>query len=133
MPEKPSDKTFKELELVQHHENPKPSAIVQQFRFNTRFRKSGEFIASYVAELRNLSEHCDFQNTFEEMLRDRLVCGINDEQIQRRLLNRVSLLLHTLLNCETFQSIVIFKTPLKRCCVIDWSVELTMNKFSADC
>ena len=27
-----------------------------------------------------LLEH-DFQNTLEEMLRDRLVCGINDEQI----------------------------------------------------
>ena len=87
MPGKPSDKTFKEIvELVQNHENPKPSAIVQRFKFNTRFRKPGELIASYVAELRNISEHCDFQNTLEEMLRDRLVCGINDEQIQRRLL-----------------------------------------------
>ena len=37
-----------------------------------------------------LSEH-DFQNTLEEMLRDRLVCGINDEQIQRRLLVESSL------------------------------------------
>ena len=84
MPGKPSDKTFKEIvELVQNHENPKPSAIVQRFKFNTRFRKPGESISSYVAELRNISEHCDFQNTLEEMLRDRLVCGINDEQIQR--------------------------------------------------
>ena len=33
-----------------------------------------------------LSEHYDFQNTLEEMLRDRLVCGINNEQIQRMLL-----------------------------------------------
>ena len=32
-----------------------------------------------------------FQNTLEEMLRDRLVCGINDEQIQRRLLAESSL------------------------------------------
>ncbi len=87
MPGKPSDKTFEEIvELVQNHENPKPSAIVQRFKFNTRFRKLSESIASYVAELRNISEHCDFQNTLEEMLRDRLVCGINDEQIQRRLL-----------------------------------------------
>ena len=86
MPGKPSDKTFEEIiELVQNHENPKPSAIVQRFKFNTRFRKPGESIASYVAELRNISEHCDFQNTLEEMLRDRLVCGINDEQFQRRL------------------------------------------------
>ena len=37
------------------------------------------------------SEHYDFQNTLEEMIRDRLVCGINDEQIQRRLLAESSL------------------------------------------
>jgi hypothetical protein len=67
------------------------STIVQRFKFNTRFRKPGESIASYVAELRSLSEHCDFKSTLEEMLRDRLVCGINDEQIQRRLLAESSL------------------------------------------
>ena len=61
MPGKPSDKTFEEIvKLVQNHENPKPSAIVQRFKFNTRFRNPGESIASYVAELRNISEHCDF-------------------------------------------------------------------------
>ena len=38
-----------------------------------------------------LLEHCDFQNTLEEMLRDRLVCGINDEHIQRMLLAESSL------------------------------------------
>ena len=38
-----------------------------------------------------LSEHYDFQNTLEEMLRDRLVCGINNEQIQRMLLAESSL------------------------------------------
>ena len=87
MPGKPSDKTFKEIvELVQNHKNPKPSAIVQRFKFNTRFRKPGESIASYVAELQNISEHCDFENTLEEMLCHRLVCKINHEQIQRRLL-----------------------------------------------
>jgi hypothetical protein len=88
-PGKPSEKTFAELvELVQQHQHPKPSAIVQRFKFiNTRFRKPGESTASYVAELRGLSEHCDFNSTLEEMLRERLVCGINDEQIQRRLLD----------------------------------------------
>ena len=33
-----------------------------------------------------LSEHCDFQNTLEEMLRNQLVCRVNNEQIQRMLL-----------------------------------------------
>ena len=32
-------------------------------------------VSQFVAELRKLSEHCDFVNSLEDMLRDRLVCG----------------------------------------------------------
>ena len=39
-----------------------------------------------MAELRKLTEHCNFGETLPEMLRDRLVCGINNKKIQRRLL-----------------------------------------------
>ena len=48
-----------------------------------------------------LSEHYDFQNTLEEMLRDRLVCGINDEQIQRRSLAESSLHFKKAMKLET--------------------------------
>ena len=86
-PRKPADKSFVELvNLVKNHLNPRPSSIVYRFKFNSRFRQQGETIQQYVAELRNLSEHCDFGDQLEKMLRDRLVCGLNDEQIQRRLL-----------------------------------------------
>ena len=43
-------------------------------------------MASYVSRLRALTPFCDFGNTLDNMLRDRLVCGINHEQLQRRLL-----------------------------------------------
>ena len=33
------------VELVKGHFNPKPSAIVQRFRFNTRVRQQGESVA----------------------------------------------------------------------------------------
>ena len=39
-----------------------------------------------MAELHSLSEYCNFGDTLEVMIRDRLVCGINDDGIQRRLL-----------------------------------------------
>jgi hypothetical protein len=39
-----------------------------------------------VAELRKLSEHCNFGTTLNDMLRNRLVCGVGDQRIQRRLL-----------------------------------------------
>ena len=44
-----------------------------------------------VFVLRSLAEHCNFENTLEVMLRDRLVCGINNPNTQRRLLSEVSL------------------------------------------
>ena len=43
-------------------------------------------MAAYVAELRHLSEHCEFGTTLNQMLRDRLVCGAEEPKIQRRLL-----------------------------------------------
>ena len=48
-------------------------------------------MANYVAELRVLGEYCDFGTTIENMIRDRLVCGINDHEIQRRLLQESNL------------------------------------------
>ena len=88
-PRKPTDKLFAELvNLVKNHLNPRPSSIMYMYRckFNSRFRQQGETIQQYVAELRNLSEHCEFGDQLEKMLRDRLVCRVNDERIQQRLL-----------------------------------------------
>ena len=42
-------------------------------------------MATFVAELRSLAEFCNFGTSLEEMLRDRIVCGINNSKIQRRL------------------------------------------------
>ena len=33
-------------------------------------------MATYVAQLRQLTQYCEFGDSLEEMLRDRLVCGI---------------------------------------------------------
>ena len=40
----------------------------------------------YVSELRAIAQYCNFGETLELMLRDRLVCGINDQQTQKKLL-----------------------------------------------
>ena len=54
-------------------------------------------MASFVAELRRLTKHCDFGVTLEDMLRDRLVCGINEPTLQRRLLAQDKLTFKTAL------------------------------------
>ena len=86
-PLKPKDKTFAQLkETVQKHLKPKPSEIVQRYKFHTRTQQSGESVAEFVAELRHLSTDCNFGDTLSDMLRDRLVCGVSSIRVQKRLL-----------------------------------------------
>lgn len=91
-PMSPAEKSFKELvKLVQDHRTPKPSEIVQRYKFHTRMRKEGETVQEYVAELRSLSKYCNFGDTLNTMLRDKLVVGVNDDQIQKKLLGETTL------------------------------------------
>ena len=86
-PLKPKDKSFAELkDIVQKHLKPKPSEIVQRYKFHTRSQNSGETIATFVAELRHLSADCNFGDSLSDMLRDRLVCGVGSVRVQKRLL-----------------------------------------------
>ena len=80
-PSKPGDKPYEEL--VKNHHCPAPSEIVQRYKL----RGPKESIANYVAELRALGQTCGFGDSLDDMLRDRLVCGVNDERVQRRLLS----------------------------------------------
>ena len=78
--------------------------IVQRYKLNTRSRKQGESVAAYIAALRELAEHCSYGASLPEMLRDRLVCGINHEGIQRKLLAEKDL---------TYQSALTLQYPLR--------------------
>ena len=48
-------------------------------------------MSSYVVELRALAEFCNFGDSLELMLQDRLVCSIGDETTQRLLLAETEL------------------------------------------
>ena len=86
-PEKPTEKTFDQLvKLVKEHYHPAPSVILQRFKFGSRKQKPGESIATFVSELRRLSEHCNYGQALDEMLRDRVVCGIANARLQQCLL-----------------------------------------------
>ena len=87
-PSKPSEKSFAQIvEVLKDHYNPQPSEIMQRFHFHSRSRKSGKNVATYLAELRGIAEHCNFGASLDDMLRNRLVMAINDATLQRRLLS----------------------------------------------
>jgi len=97
-PDKPGDKEYSDLVAkLSEHFIPAPSEIVKHFKFHTRFRKPGGSVTSYVSELRSIAKRCNFGGTLETMLRDRIVCGINDGVIQHRLLSEKELTFKTAL------------------------------------
>ena len=102
-PRKPAELTYKELcDLLSSHFEPKPNAILQRYNFYSTYRKQGQSVKDFVGELKGLARNCDFGKTstgvnltekliLEENLRDRLVCGVADTAIQRRLLGESDL------------------------------------------
>ena len=83
----PKDKSFLELSTaLRQHYSPKPLVIGERFRFYQRYQKPNESIADFAADLRRLSITCEFGNFLDQALRDRFVCGVRSESIQKKLL-----------------------------------------------
>ena len=91
-PAKPTDKTFQELTVaLTAHLAPKPLVIAERFRFHEREQKEEEPIKVYAASLQKLAKHCEFGAGLADTLRDRLVCGMKNKKVQRRLLTMKNL------------------------------------------
>ncbi len=93
-PTRPQDQTFDDLVTrLKAHYDPKPLVIAERFRFYKRNQSSTETIAEFLADLRRLTIRCEFDTFLDQALRDRLVCGVRNELIQKRLLAEVGLTL----------------------------------------
>ena len=91
-PEKPATKSLQEIvTTLQQHLSPKPLEIAERFGFYKRNQREGETVLTYVADLKELAAHCNFGANLNEALRDRLVCGLRNVQIQKRLLSEAKL------------------------------------------
>ncbi|XP_045194815.2 uncharacterized protein K02A2.6-like [Mercenaria mercenaria] len=91
-PTVPSEKSYNELTtLLQTHFNPKPLTIAERFRFYKRDQRAGESVQDFNISLRKLSQHCNFGDGLNEALRDRFVCGLRNENIQKKLLSEKDL------------------------------------------
>ena len=77
--------------MIEDHLSPKKNVIMERFRFNSRNRKEGESVKEYIVELKKLVRDCQYGDKLSEMMRDRLVCGIGDVTIQRKMLMKEDL------------------------------------------
>ncbi|XP_074639495.1 uncharacterized protein LOC141897771 [Acropora palmata] len=66
---------------------PRTQVIYERYRFNNRKKEAGESISAYMTELRVIAKNCAHDEiTPDEILRDRLVLGVWDDEVRERLL-----------------------------------------------
>lgn len=70
---------------LKRHYAPAPSRIARRQHFYHRDQAPGETINQYVTALRRAARHCEFVN-LEDYLLDRLVSGVRDQNLKRRLI-----------------------------------------------
>lgn len=66
--------------------NPQTNVTMERHKFNTRNQKPDETIEAYVTDLRNKAKSCKFGALHEDLIKDRLVCGIINDGMRKLLL-----------------------------------------------
>ena len=63
----------------------KRNIIFERARFNQRRQQEGESVDDFITSLHSLSEHCNYGQLREEMIRDRIVVGLCDSALSEKL------------------------------------------------
>lgn len=67
--------------------SPQTNITMERHKFYSRNQKPGETIETYVSGLKNNAQSCRFGDLQEELIRDRLVCGILNDGMRKLLLH----------------------------------------------
>ena len=88
--EDPEDKTkYKDvLAKLSVYFEPKQYITYERYRFFTRVQKVDESIDDYITDLKIKARNCNFGDLKDEMMRDKIICGITSEQLRGRLLRQ---------------------------------------------
>ena len=68
------------------HCNPKKNETVERFKFFSRSQNPGESQEKFITDLKLLATTCNFGDLKDSLVRDRIICGIQDRQLREELL-----------------------------------------------
>ena len=78
-------KYSKVLEKFKEHFGVRKNVIYERAKFNKRKQFEDESVNNFITALYVLVENCDYGSLKEEMIRDRIVVGIKDENLSEEL------------------------------------------------
>ena len=74
------------LTLMEKHFIGETNVIYERYVFNNRNQESNESIDVFATTLRSLIKSCNYDQLRDELIRDRIVCGIGSNTMRKRLL-----------------------------------------------
>ena len=80
-------------ELFRDYCEPRKNITYLRHVFFTRVQGPNEKIDAYVTDLKNKAKDCEFAQLTDELIKDRVVCGINNDTVRARLLRETDLTL----------------------------------------
>ncbi|XP_075530088.1 uncharacterized protein LOC142563419 [Dermacentor variabilis] len=93
-PKKVNELSYEEVVgYLEDYYAPEVNEIAASYAFFMRSQQDGEAAQDFIADIRRLAEKCNFGTSLERMLRDRIACGVLDEDVRRHLLTRRKLTL----------------------------------------
>ncbi|UYV80838.1 K02A2.6-like [Cordylochernes scorpioides] len=76
----------KVIEAFDNHFIGKRNVVYERALFGLRSQRPEETIEEFVTVLHRISEHCEYANLREELIRDRLVLGVEDKKLSEKLM-----------------------------------------------
>ena len=73
------------IKQLDEYFQPKTNIIAERHAFETRHQKQGESNESFIRALLTLAQKCDFGETRSERIRDRLISGMTNKELSRKI------------------------------------------------
>ena len=94
-PEKPTSLSVSKMQtLLEKHLQPRNFEVAEREKFHTMSKKTEESHRSFILRVQRQASKCNFGANLELQLRDRLVAGVTDPDLKRKLLKDPRLDLH---------------------------------------
>ena len=74
------------MDAFDRHCNPKKNETVERYKFFSRFQNPRESLENFITDLKLLATTCNFGVLKDSLVRDRIICGIQDKQLREDLL-----------------------------------------------
>lgn len=74
------------LDKFENYYVPKTNVSVERHKFNSRLQQPGETFDSFYADLVKLAASCNYGDIKDDLIKDRIICGLCDKTVKNRLL-----------------------------------------------